>query len=144
MKFIDRDTHWYIRKVEEPIHIRLNLNNINRDNGIEIQVWMPKIPQHYQVSCLYAVPQQLIFWAILSSFVLLFVLLLCSLKKQYIYADQIKSKVLHDAVRLLLILTTSYCLNIFLDPHRNAYTVFLLIKSNTIPYKTIKGNVFDC
>ena len=30
VKFIDRDNHWYTRKVKEAIHIRLNPNNINR------------------------------------------------------------------------------------------------------------------
>ena len=34
-KLIDRDNHWYTRKVKEAIHIlRLNHNNINRDNGV--------------------------------------------------------------------------------------------------------------
>ena len=36
VKFIDRDSHWYFRKVKEAIHIRLQPNNINRDSGIEI------------------------------------------------------------------------------------------------------------
>ena len=35
-KFIARESHWYTRKVKEVIHIRLNLNNINRDSGAEI------------------------------------------------------------------------------------------------------------
>ncbi|KAL9972374.1 hypothetical protein ACROYT_G018660 [Oculina patagonica] len=36
VKFIDREPHWYTRRVKEAIHIRLHPNNINRDNGIEI------------------------------------------------------------------------------------------------------------
>ena len=36
VKFIDRDPHWYTRRVKEAIHIRLHPNNINRDGGIEI------------------------------------------------------------------------------------------------------------
>ncbi|KAL9984598.1 hypothetical protein ACROYT_G006910 [Oculina patagonica] len=44
VKFIDRDPHWYKRRVKEVIHIRLHPNNINRDNGIEIpEAWMPTI-----------------------------------------------------------------------------------------------------
>ncbi|KAL9975158.1 hypothetical protein ACROYT_G012284 [Oculina patagonica] len=44
VKFIDRDPHWYKRRVKEAIHIRLHPNNINRDNGIEIpEAWMPTI-----------------------------------------------------------------------------------------------------
>ena len=31
VKFIDRDNHWYTRKVKEAIHIRLHPSNINRD-----------------------------------------------------------------------------------------------------------------
>ena len=31
VKFIDRDPHWYTRRVKEAIHIRLNHNNINRE-----------------------------------------------------------------------------------------------------------------
>ena len=47
IKFIDRDPHWYTRKVKGTIHIRLHPNNINRDNGIEIpKTWMPKIKKH--------------------------------------------------------------------------------------------------
>ena len=46
-KFIDRDNHWYTWKVKEAIHIRLNPNNINRDNGAEIpEAWMPTIRKH--------------------------------------------------------------------------------------------------
>ena len=36
IKFIDRDPHFYIRKVKETIRIRLHLNNINRDSEAEI------------------------------------------------------------------------------------------------------------
>ena len=36
VKFIDRDSHWYARRVKKAIHIRLHPDNINRDNGIEI------------------------------------------------------------------------------------------------------------
>ena len=46
-KFIDRDPHWYTRRVKEAIHIRLHPNNINRDSGIEIpEAWMPTIKKH--------------------------------------------------------------------------------------------------
>ena len=31
VKFIDRDNHWYARKMKEAIHTRLNPNNINKD-----------------------------------------------------------------------------------------------------------------
>ena len=44
VKFIDRDPHWYTRRVKKAIHIRLHPNNINRDSGIEIpEAWMPTI-----------------------------------------------------------------------------------------------------
>ena len=47
VKFIDRDPHWYTRRVKEAIHIRLHPDNINRDNGIEIpEAWMPTIKKH--------------------------------------------------------------------------------------------------
>ena len=36
VKFIDRDPHWYTRRVKEAIHIRLQPDNINRDSEIEI------------------------------------------------------------------------------------------------------------
>jgi len=40
VKFIDRDLHWYTRRVKEAIHIRLHPNNINRDSEIEIpEAW---------------------------------------------------------------------------------------------------------
>ena len=46
-KHINRESHWYTRKVKEAIHTRLSPNNINRDNGAEIQVaWMPTIKKH--------------------------------------------------------------------------------------------------
>ena len=44
VKFIDRDSHWYTRRVKEAIHIRLHPDNISRDNGIEIpEAWIPTI-----------------------------------------------------------------------------------------------------
>ena len=44
VKFIFRDPHWYALRVKDVIHVRLHLNNINRDSGIEIpEVWMPTI-----------------------------------------------------------------------------------------------------
>ena len=47
VKFIDRDPHWYTRRVKEAIHIRLHPNNINRDSGIEIpEAWLPTIKKH--------------------------------------------------------------------------------------------------
>ena len=47
VKFIDRDRHWYTRRVKEAIHIRLHPDNINRDTGIEIpEVWMSTIKKH--------------------------------------------------------------------------------------------------
>ena len=47
VKCIDRDPHWYSRRVEEAIHRRLHPNNINRDSGIEIpESWMPTLRQH--------------------------------------------------------------------------------------------------
>ena len=36
VKLIDRDPHWYTRRVKETIHMRLHPNDINRDSGIEI------------------------------------------------------------------------------------------------------------
>ena len=35
VKFIDRDPHYYTRRVKEAIHIRLHPDNINGDSGIE-------------------------------------------------------------------------------------------------------------
>ena len=47
VKFIDRNPHWYTRRVKETIHIRRHPNNINRDNGIEIpEARVPTIKQH--------------------------------------------------------------------------------------------------
>ena len=47
VKFIDRDPYYYTCRVKEAIHIRLHLNNINRDSGIEIpEAWMPAIKKH--------------------------------------------------------------------------------------------------
>ena len=47
VKFIDRDHHWYTRRVKEGIHIRLHPHNINRGSGIEIpKAWMPTIKKH--------------------------------------------------------------------------------------------------
>ena len=47
VKFIDRDPHWYTRRVKEAIHVRLHPNNINRDSGIEIpEAWIPTIRKH--------------------------------------------------------------------------------------------------
>ena len=47
VKFIDRDPHWYTRRVKEAIHIRINRNNINRDSGIEIpEACTPTIRKH--------------------------------------------------------------------------------------------------
>ena len=47
VKFIDRDPHWYTRRVKKAIHIRLHPDNINRDSGIEIpEAWMPMIKKH--------------------------------------------------------------------------------------------------
>ena len=38
VKFIDRDNHWCTRKAEEAVHIRLNPNNINMDNGADTSI----------------------------------------------------------------------------------------------------------
>ena len=47
VKFIDRDPHWYTRRVKGAIYIRLHPNNINRDSGIEIpEAWIPTIRKH--------------------------------------------------------------------------------------------------
>jgi len=47
VKFIDRDPHWYIRRMKEAIHRRLHAININRDRGNEIpEAWMPTIRIH--------------------------------------------------------------------------------------------------
>ena len=36
VKFIDRDPHWYSRRVKEAIHLRPHPNNINADSRIEM------------------------------------------------------------------------------------------------------------
>ena len=41
VKFIDRDPHWYTRRVKEAIHIRLHPNNISGGSGIEIPEALP-------------------------------------------------------------------------------------------------------
>jgi len=47
VKFIDRASHWYDRRVKKTIPIRLYPDNINRDNGIEIpEAWIPTIKKH--------------------------------------------------------------------------------------------------
>ena len=47
IKFINRDPYNCTRRVKEAIHIRLHLNNISRDSGIEIpEAWMPTIKKH--------------------------------------------------------------------------------------------------
>ena len=47
VKFVDRDPYYYTRRVKKAIHIRLNIDNINGDCGIEIlEVWMPTIKKH--------------------------------------------------------------------------------------------------
>ena len=44
VKFIDRDPHYYTRRVKEAIHIRLHSDDINRDSEIEIpEAWTPTI-----------------------------------------------------------------------------------------------------
>jgi len=44
---IDRDPHWYTRRVKEAIHVRLHPNNINRDSGIEIpEAWISTNTKH--------------------------------------------------------------------------------------------------
>ena len=47
VKFIDRDSHWYTRRVKEAIQIRLHPDNIKRDDGIEIpEAPIPSIKKH--------------------------------------------------------------------------------------------------
>ena len=47
VKFIDRDPHWYTRRVKEAIHVRLHPNNVNRVSEIEIpEAWIPMIRKH--------------------------------------------------------------------------------------------------
>ena len=36
VEFIDRDSHWYTRRVKEAMHIRLHHANISKDNEIKI------------------------------------------------------------------------------------------------------------
>ena len=49
MKFIDRNNHWYTRKVKEA---RDNPNDINRDNEAEIpEAWMPTNRKHQNQRC---------------------------------------------------------------------------------------------
>ena len=59
VEFIDRDSHWYTRRVKEVIHIRLHPYNINRDNEIIVieipKAWMPTVKKHnrrYSSGCL--------------------------------------------------------------------------------------------
>ena len=47
VKRIDRDPHWYTRRVTEAVHIKPHPNNISRDNGIEVsEGWIPMIKQY--------------------------------------------------------------------------------------------------
>ena len=47
VKFIDRDPHWYTRRVKEAILTRLQHNNIERDSRMEIpEAWIPTIIIH--------------------------------------------------------------------------------------------------
>ena len=47
VKFIDRDPHWYTRRVNGATHIRLHSHSISRDSGMEIQeTWTPAIKIH--------------------------------------------------------------------------------------------------
>jgi len=49
VKFIDRDPHWYTRRVKEAIHIRLHPKTISRDSGIEVpEAWIPTIKKAQQ------------------------------------------------------------------------------------------------
>ena len=49
IKFIDRNNHWYTRKVKEA---RDNPNDINRDNEAEIpEAWMPTKRKHQSQRC---------------------------------------------------------------------------------------------
>ena len=44
---LSQERHWYTRRVKEAINIRLNPNNFNRDNGIDIpKFWMRTIRRH--------------------------------------------------------------------------------------------------
>ena len=47
VKYVERDQHWYSRRLKEAIQIQLHPNNINRDNGIEIsKAWLPIVRKH--------------------------------------------------------------------------------------------------
>ena len=47
VRCIDREQHWYTRRIKEAIHIHLRENNINRDSGIDIPgFWLPTIRHH--------------------------------------------------------------------------------------------------
>ena len=47
VKFSERDSHWYTRRVKEATHIRLKPDTINRHHGIEIpEAWIPTIKKH--------------------------------------------------------------------------------------------------
>ena len=47
VKFSDRDSHWYTRRVKKATHIRLHPDTTNRHNGIEIpEAWIPTIKKH--------------------------------------------------------------------------------------------------
>ena len=44
VKFIDKDPHWYSRRVKKAIQLRLHPNSINRGNRIEIlEEWIPEV-----------------------------------------------------------------------------------------------------
>ena len=44
---LSQERHWYTRRVKEAINIRLNPNNFNRDNGIDIpKCWIRTIRRH--------------------------------------------------------------------------------------------------
>ena len=44
---VDREQHWYTRRIKEAIHIRLQRNNVNRDSGVDIPgFWLPTIRHH--------------------------------------------------------------------------------------------------
>ena len=44
---LSKERHWYTRRVKEAINIRLNPNNFNRYNGIDIpEFWMRTIRRH--------------------------------------------------------------------------------------------------
>ncbi len=44
---MEKDQHWYTRKVKEAIQIQLHPNNINRDSGVELpKAWLPIVRKH--------------------------------------------------------------------------------------------------